>query len=177
MNSENQYFERLKNNERPVVVDFWAPWCGPCKSIEPMLKRLGTEYAGRVDVWRVNADENPEVLRKLRIYGIPTLIAYHQGQEVTRRVGAASPATLGDLFEASLQGEKPVSSGIPFIERLIRLGAGAFLVALAYMGSFSSLYILIALLGGLIMFSAVRDRCPVWQAIAPRLGALLSGGK
>jgi len=66
------------------------------------MKKLGTDYADRVEVWKVNADEHPEVLRSLKVYGIPTLIAYHNGQEVTRRTGAASPAALATLFEAAL---------------------------------------------------------------------------
>src|SRR5512139_2039650 len=100
--NENDFFARVKQNPRPVVVDFWAPWCGPCRAIEPVVKKLGADYAGRVDVWKVNADEQPDVLRSLRIFGIPTLVAFNQGQEVARRTGVASPGTLSTLFEAAL---------------------------------------------------------------------------
>jgi thioredoxin 1 len=175
--SNQDFFERLNHNPRPVVVDFWAPWCGPCRAIEPALKQLGQEYDGRVDVWKVNADEHPEVLRQLRIYGIPTLVSFNAGQEVMRRTGAASPQALGPLFEAALSGEKPLSSGLAPVDRLLRLVIGAALFLLAYSGGFQGIYLLFAGLSGLALFSAVHDRCPIWQAVKPRLAALLGRGK
>ena len=167
------FFEKLKRNEHPVVVDFWAPWCAPCRSITPALKQLEKQYEGRVDVWQVNADEQPDLLRNLRIYGIPTLIVYKDGQEVTRRTGAPSRDGLESLFVSALSGDKPVRSGMTALDRVLRLGAGFVLVALAYSGGFSGLYALLALLGAGIAFSGVHDRCPIWQAIAPKLEKLL----
>ena len=89
--TDDEFFLRLGHNPLPVVVDFWAPWCGPCRAVEPVLKRVGSEYSGRVEVWKVNADEHPELLRQLRIYGIPTMIGFKAGQEIARRTGASSP--------------------------------------------------------------------------------------
>jgi thioredoxin 1 len=82
------FFEKLKQNPRPVIVDLWAPWCGPCKLVKPILEKLAQEYAGRVDLWQINADENQELLQQLKVYGIPTLIVYRAGKETLRQVGA-----------------------------------------------------------------------------------------
>jgi thioredoxin len=164
---------KLNANNRPVVVDFWAPWCAPCRRIEPALHRVEQEYKGQVDLWRINADENPDLLRHLHVYGIPTLLAFQGQAEVTRSTGVASPGAIKSLFEAALQGEAPLAAGIPVAERALRLGAGLFLAGLAAWGGFSGIYLALAVLGGAVAFSAVYDRCPIWQAIAPRASAWL----
>lgn len=172
--SEINFFERIKQNPHPVVVDFWAPWCDPCRAIEPVMKKLGADYAGRVDVWKVNADEQPDVLRSLRIYGIPTLVAYHNGQEVARRTGVASPSALSILFEAALSGDKPVQSGPAPLDRLLRLVAGTALLILAFQGYFSGIYLLLGVFGAVVAFSGVYDRCPIYRAVSQRIKAGLS---
>ena len=166
------FIESLRQNPRPVVVDFWASWCIPCRSIEPALEKLDKEYTGRVDLWKVNADEHPELLRNLKVYGIPTLIAYKDGQEVARKTGAGSPHALSSLFDAAIRGETPGPPGLGLAERLIRLFAGLGLLGMAYLGRFTGLYLVLTVLGGLIAFSAVYDRCPIWQALAPRIARL-----
>jgi thioredoxin len=171
--NKNELLEKLKANPLPVVIDFWAPWCGPCRAIEPIMKKLGTEYEGRVDVWKVNADEQPDLLRALNIYGIPTLVAYHDSQEVARRTGAASPAALSALFDAALSGSKPVKFGPAPLDRLLRLVAGAVLIFLAFQGHFSGLCLVLAGLGAVVAFSAVYDRCPIYRAVSARLKAWL----
>src|SRR5512145_779804 len=104
MNSE-AFFEKLSQNPRPVVVDLWAPWCGPCKVVKPSLEKLAQEYNGRVDLWQINADESQDLLRELRVYGIPTLIGYHNEKEIIRYVGAKPKSELQSLFESLATGK------------------------------------------------------------------------
>jgi thioredoxin 1 len=169
---ENDLLERLKSNPHPVVIDFWAPWCAPCRLIEPAVEKLADEYGGRVDLWKVNADEQPDVLRSLHIYGIPTLIAFHEGKEVGRRTGAGSSTALSFLFDSAMSGEKTEQTGPELSDRFLRLGTGLALVSLAIIGGLSGSSILMAGLGAVIMFTAVYDRCPIYQMLISRLKEL-----
>lgn len=137
------------------------------------MKRLEQSYSGRVDVWRVNADEQPDLLRQLKVYGIPTLIAFQNGQEIARQTGAQPQASLARLFEAALSGERPLKAGLSGTDRMVRLVAGTILFLLAYLGNFAGFYLVIALVGGGVMFSAVYDRCPIWRALSARVGELI----
>jgi thioredoxin 1 len=170
---ESDFVERLLSNPRPVVVDFWAPWCAPCRAIGPVVEKLGKEYAGRVDLWKVNADEQPNLLRSLRVYGIPTLIAFHEGHEIGRRTGTASVTVMSSLFTSALTGEKPERNRPTLSDRFIRLGAGLSLAGLAILGGLSGTRLLLAGLGAVIMFTAVYDRCPIYRMVSMRLKELL----
>jgi thioredoxin len=156
------FFERLEQNPRPVVVDLWAPWCGPCKAIRPHLKTLAQEYAGHVDLWEINADENPDVVHRLKVYGIPTLIGYHTGKEVVRYVGVKPRSELNSLFKSLSTGSVPQPGGLSGWDRLIRFMAGSIVVGIGWVNHGS--WFLLAL-GGILLFSAIYDRCPVWKAI------------
>ena len=160
-----ELINRLENHPRPVIVDIWAPWCMPCRMMAPTLERLGQTYAGRVDVWKINADENASLVRSLGVFSIPTLIVYRGKQEIARRTGAQQPNALSGLFEAALAGEPPAKTGLATTDRLLRGFAG---LALLTLGGISGPSLFLLAVGGIVLFSAVYDRCPVWRALAPR---------
>ena len=92
----------VKNSPIPVVVDFWAEWCGPCKQIGPSLEELSVELAGKVKIVKVNVDENPDSPAMVGVRGIPALFLYKDGQIVSNKIGAAPKAALANWINASI---------------------------------------------------------------------------
>jgi thioredoxin 1 len=136
----------------------------------PHLAAVSSEYAGRVDVWKINADEQPGVVRELGIMGIPTLIVYRNGREVTRYVGGMGATGMRALFAAALADEAEPSQALPRVqgtERGLRLGVAAVLLVLA---AFTGWPLVLLLAAAAVFFSAIHDRCPLWQGIKTRLG-------
>lgn len=168
--NKQDLLNKVLESSIPVVVEFWAPWCVPCRRMAPWLELVSAEYQGKVNLMRINADEHPELLRELNVMGIPTMLVYQNGQETTRRVGAQDLTNLQSLFSAVASGEAPPRPTLSTMQRLLRLSVATML---AFMGISAGTSPLLLALSGLVFFSAVYDRCPVWQTIAPRLKALL----
>ena len=94
--------EEVKNADVPVVVDFWAEWCGPCKQIGPALEELSAEFDGKVKIAKVDVDSNPNAAAALGVRGIPALFIFKDGQVISNRAGAAPKAALQSWIEDSL---------------------------------------------------------------------------
>lgn len=161
-NSELQAL--LSRGDTPLVVDFWAAWCAPCRVTRPLLEKLAREYDGRVGFLEIDADASPDVARRYRVLGIPTVLAFQGGREAGRFTGAQTEAQYRALFEALAAGRQVRLPLAPF-DRVLRLSAGA---ALAGIGVATGSLFLVGL-GALLAFLGVYDRCPLWSALAHRV--------
>ncbi len=98
--NDASFADQVLNAELPVLVDFWAPWCGPCKMIAPVLDDLAGQYAGKLQIAKLNVDDSKETPGKFNIRGIPTLIIFKNGNVEATKVGALSRAQLIDFIDS-----------------------------------------------------------------------------
>jgi len=156
----SEFLQKSTASSKPVIVDFWAAWCMPCKVTKPILEKLAAEYADRIEFMVIDADDSRPVLEKFRIFGIPTLLALRDGQEVGRLTGARNETQFRAFFDALAEG-KEIKVSLSPIDRIIRLGGGAILTIIGL----STGNWLVAAVGGILAFLGIYDRCPVWNAI------------
>ncbi|MGB3571556.1 MAG: thioredoxin [Phormidesmis sp.] len=100
--TDSTFKQEVLENETPVLVDFWAPWCGPCRMVAPVVDEISEQYDGQVKVVKVNTDENPSVASQYGIRSIPTLMIFKGGQRVDMVVGAVPKTTLANTLEKYL---------------------------------------------------------------------------
>lgn len=98
--NETNFDQAIADSTTPVVVDFYAPWCGPCKMLAPMLEEIAGRFAGRARFFKVNVDETPAVAERFNVTGVPTLLFFAKGKLCDTQVGFSSPRALAARIEA-----------------------------------------------------------------------------
>ncbi len=100
--TDSTFDAEVRQSDIPVVVDFWAEWCGPCKMIGPALEELSVEMAGKVKIVKVNVDENPNSPAQMGVRGIPALFVFKGGEVIANKAGAAPKAALADWIKSAI---------------------------------------------------------------------------
>lgn len=94
--------DKVENSNLPVIIDFWAEWCGPCKAMNPVLEEISQEYEGKLSIYKVNVDEEGALASQFGVMSIPTLVLFKNGQEVDRMTGAGPKPNIIKFFEGHI---------------------------------------------------------------------------
>lgn len=100
--TDSTFDREVLNSDVPVLVDFWAEWCGPCRMMEPTIEAIAADYAGKIKVGKLNVDDNGATAMRFNIRGIPTLLLFKDGRIVDQRVGAVGKAEVQKMLEAHI---------------------------------------------------------------------------
>lgn len=100
--TDANFEELVKKSDKPVMIDFWAEWCGPCRMVGPLVEEISNEYQGKAIVGKVNVDHNPNISMEFGIRNIPTILFFKNGQVVDKQVGAVPKAKLAEKLNAQL---------------------------------------------------------------------------
>ena len=100
--NEQTFEDEVKKSELPTVVDYWAPWCGPCKIMGPVLEKLAEEYKGKVKFCKVNVDENQQLAANAGVQSIPLLVLYKDGNKVNESIGVVPDAVIRSMVDGAL---------------------------------------------------------------------------
>jgi len=100
--TDKNFEEVVLNSDKPVLVDFWAAWCGPCRMVGPVIDEVSTEYEGKAVVGKVDVDANQEFASKYGVRNIPTVLLFHKGEMISRQVGVSPKNVYTDAIDAAL---------------------------------------------------------------------------
>lgn len=100
--TDTDFAQKVTSSQLPVLVDFWAPWCGPCKMADPVLEELSNQYTGKIVIAKVNVDENPQLAEKFGVMSIPTTILFKAGAEIGRQIGFAGKNAFENLIKKGI---------------------------------------------------------------------------
>jgi thioredoxin 1 len=100
--TDKTFSTEVLNAKTPVLVDFWAPWCGPCRQLSPIIDEIAKDFAGKIEVYKCNVDDNPETPSQFGVRGIPSLMIFKDGKLVDSKVGASPKASLSEWITKNL---------------------------------------------------------------------------
>ena len=109
--NEDNFAQIVLQSKTPVLVDFWAEWCGPCRTLAPIVEAVAEQYEGAARLVKLNVDDNPSVVQRYRVQAIPTLILFQDGEEKDRIVGAVSKETIARAIEARVAAQANTTKG------------------------------------------------------------------